>query len=385
MKIGLFSYNYRSLSNYWKKLKNQADCWWGVPEEALYKTLKKNNIDNVVYFLEEHKKNILNNNKEEYKKTSSLLPIENNDNIKKKIIKEINPDIWITDSSNKINNLVSENTPMVQTFHSIPIKKHVFHKPVLDYNLILLPGQYHKDQFIKKFNLQKNDERFKIIGWPRIDELIKGNYDRNKIMLKYNLDPEKKTVMYAPTWGWGFGNTAMFARWFDRELKVFEDLCKNISDNNLNFITRLHCYTYASSNNKFIEIAKKYNVSWPTTLTSNYQEDPNEFLWITDILISDLSGIITEFMVLNRPIIYIDPAEEITPWEVFDMPKNFRAGYVVKKPEELFEAIKDAIQLPYRHLNERKNILDKIFYKLDGNASDRAAEAVLNFAKDNRI
>ena len=84
MKIGLFSYNYRSLSNYWKKLKNQADCWWGVPEEALYKTLKKNNIDNVVYFLEEHKKNILNNNKEEYKKTSSLLPIENNDNIKKK-------------------------------------------------------------------------------------------------------------------------------------------------------------------------------------------------------------------------------------------------------------------------------------------------------------
>ena len=80
---------------------------------------------------------------------------------------------------------------------------------------------------------------------------------------------------------------------------------------------------------------------WQTTVTSNFQEDPNQYLWITDTLISDLSGIITEFMVLDRPVIYIDPDETVEPWNDCDMPKSFRAGHIIKTPEELVEAVKD--------------------------------------------
>ena len=74
-----------ALGKYWQKLKDKADCWWGVPEKALYDTLKNNGVKNVVYHLEEHVKKVLVNKKnEKYIKTSSLLPIDDKGKIKKK-------------------------------------------------------------------------------------------------------------------------------------------------------------------------------------------------------------------------------------------------------------------------------------------------------------
>ena len=382
MKIGFFSYEFLALNKYYQQLKDKADCWWGVADKDLYNTLKSNNIDKIVYHPEEFKENkLINKTNAEYEKTSSLIPIDNDQTIKKKIVDQIDPDIWVTDSSNKINTIV-KTKPLVQTFHALPIKKHVFHKPILDYDLILLPGPYHKEKFIKKFNLNKNDCRFKVVGWPRSDDLLNKKYNRERILKKLGLDINKKTLLYAPTWGWGYGNTSLFARWFDRECEIFEKLCQTASNNNLNFIAKIHCYSFASGNQKLIEIAKKYNVLWPMNSVSNCQPDPNEYLWITDILISDLSGIISEFMVLDRPIIYIDPDENIEPWSNSDMPKNFRAGYIIKKPEELFEAIKDSTLYPKRHTAERKEFCSKVFFNLDGKASTRAANEILNFAQN---
>ena len=68
----------------------------------------------------------------------------------------------------------------IQTFHSVPIKKYAFYEPVLNYDLILLPGQYHKNEFIKRFSLKENDERLKVVGWPRVDDLIIKNMIEKK-------------------------------------------------------------------------------------------------------------------------------------------------------------------------------------------------------------
>ena len=153
----------------------------------------------------------------------------------------------------------------------------------------------------------------------------------------------------------------------------------------MNFIVRLHSLSFSTNKKKLIDIAKKYNVFWQTNTTSNFRDDPNQYLWITDILISDLSGIISEFMVLDRPVIYIDPDESIEPWNDCDMPKSFRAGHIVKRPEGLLEAIEDSILYSGRYSKERKEFLSKIYYNLDGRATNRGVEAILNFAGNKGI
>lgn len=377
MKIGFYSQSFMTVGKYWQILKDKADCWWGVPDKSLRDLLNKKNIKNVFFFEEKYKKNFDINNGNMFK---SIDPVE----AQKKIEENINPDLWIVDSPNKLN-FISNGALRVQTFHSVPIKKYAFYEPVLNYDLILLPGQYHKDQFIKRFNLDENDERLKIVGWPRVDDLVNRKYDRKKIMLENGLDPKKKTVMYAPTWGWGHGNSALFARDLGDEIKIFEKLCKKIYEKELNFIVRLHSLSFLTDRKEFIDIANKYKVVWQTTFTSNFRNDPNEFLWITDILISDLSGIITEFMVLDRPIIYIEPNENPSPWIDSDMPKNFRAGHIVKCIDTLIDSINDSIINPEKFSKNRKELLKKIFFNLDGKSSHRACEAILSFAKKNGL
>jgi len=338
----------------------------------LYNYLQENNVKNVVHHHEEH---VTDHSVKFANKFISVDPV----GTLEKIVEEINPDIWIADTSNNLN-FVPNDAYWIQTFHSLPIKKHFFFKPVLEYDLLLLPGEYHKGELIKRFDLSPDDERLKVVGWPRVDDLINGIYNRESIIKEVGLDPGKKTVMYAPTWGWGYGTDGLFARWFGRETEIFEKQCQEVTGQDFNFIVRLHHLSLQNNNEELQEIAEKYNVLLQVSEVSNFQEDPNEFLWITDILISDLSGIIAEFMVLDRPIIYIDPDEGIEPWSDSDMPKHFRAGHVVQTPEELYEAVKDSVLCPERYSEDRKLLTSKLFYNLDGKATDRAAEEILDFA-----
>ena len=112
-----------------------------------------------------------------------------------------------------------------------------------------------------------------------------------------------------------------------------------------------------------IKIAKKYGVLWQTKETSNYQDDPNETLWVTDVLISDLSGIITEYLVLDKPIIYIDPIKKSKAWTGSDMPKSFRAGHIIKSFKQLKYAVKDSILFPNR-FKKKRNILKIKFFQI---------------------
>ena len=68
------------------------------------------------------------------------------------------------------------------------------------------------------------------------------------------------------------------------------------------------------------------------------------------------------------------------PWTNSDMPKNFRAGYIVKCIEKLFASIDDSITNPKDFLIIKRNS-QKNFFNLDGKSSHRACEAVLSFAK----
>jgi hypothetical protein len=362
------------LERYWNKLCEKEDCWWGVSHPHIYNLLKKKNIKNVVYHYDKH---IIDHNKTYGNKYVSSNPLQS----ERIVAERIKPDIWIADTLNKLNH-IQKDAFWVQVFHSLPIKKHFFYPPVLDYDLLLLPGEYHRQEIIKRLNIkEKDEERLKVVGWPRTDDFFNGKFDRREIMNTLGLDPNLKTIMYAPTWGWGYGNERLFARWFDREVEVFEQICYEIRKMDLNFIVKLHSLSFHANSQTLIDIAKKHDVLWLTKEISYFVDDPNPFLWITDILISDLSGIIAEFMVLDRPIIYIDPDENLEAWDGSDMPKSFRAGYVVKSPEELFGAIDDSIKRPERFKKERQDLVSKLYYSPDGEATDRAVQEILNFAK----
>ena len=62
------------------------------------------------------------------------------------------------------------------------------------------------------------------------------------------------------------------------------------------------------------------------------------------------------------------------------MPKNFRAGHIVKTPTDLFNAIEESLRLPQKFNDERKMLISKLIYKSDKKAIDRGVQEIMNFA-----
>lgn len=105
------------------------------------------------------------------------------------------------------------------------------------------------------------------------------------------------------------------------------------------------------------------------------------FLPMVDVMITDYSSIFTEFLLLDRPVIFFwadfdiymshdrglqFPAEEMSP------------GPQCRSVEELVVAVVDAVQGKDTHRKERTKLRDKSFAHLKGGASARIADYLIN-------
>lgn len=102
-----------------------------------------------------------------------------------------------------------------------------------------------------------------------------------------------------------------------------------------------------------------------------------EMIPLTDCLITDYSSVATDYMLLDRPIIYtIDDYDEYKASRGFliDDPKKFFAGHCVVDEEELILALKDIIEGNDRYREQRLNVLPETHTYCDGNTSKRLIE-----------
>jgi CDP-glycerol glycerophosphotransferase (TagB/SpsB family) len=378
VKIGFLCYSLFVLERYWQELEGKADCWWAVTQQDTLRELEERGMKKVVFcpdelqYIPDRKGN----------KYVSVAPGQ----AEKELVERVAPDIWITDQTNRLT-YAPKSSYWIQTFHSLCFKKHTFHPLTLEYDVLLLPGDYHRREFVRRLGFAEGDERLRVIGWPRVDDLVQPKYDREEVLASLGLDPSRKTVMYAPTWGgyekdmrtWG---RHLFARWFGRDREIFESLCSEVREMKLNLIVKLHHLSACASDEELRKIAGQVGAVWVTEAMSNHQIDPNPFLWATDVLISDMSGIAMDYMVLDRPIVFIDPDETIDAWKECSIPATFRAGEIVQTPEQLTAAIRGSVESPERYSAERRRVLGQVFSSLDGRAASRAAEAISSFARE---
>lgn len=366
LKIGFYAYFTTVLRKYWQQLNTKANCWWITDNSHIYNELKKIGCEKIIFI-------------------SSLFKITPLRWVQKRFFDKLNPDIWISDTTLKLINF--DITSMkVLVFHSVPYKRYCFIPECLKYDLILLPGEYHRKKMCEMFNVEDVD-KLQVVGWPRVDGFINNefsNEDRNDFLQMLGLKPESKTVMYAPTWN-SFGKNRLFPKSFGGDnSNSLELFCRKFSELNVNLIVRLHpVMTKLMNDKKLHKIAEKYSICWiHKKVKDNVDVCYEKFLRATDILVSDISGIITDFMVLNKPIIYVEPDSREFNWEEADLPKEFRAGRVVASLEELIEAVKISLNRPDEYKAKRQEVLKRVFYKLDGKATERATNVILERYKE---
>ncbi|NFO04758.1 glycosyl transferase [Clostridium botulinum] len=130
-----------------------------------------------------------------------------------------------------------------------------------------------------------NEEKILSLGLPRTDKFVKTDYSiKEKIYAKYNMSTNTKLILYAPTFrGEGISE---FKLNFD-----LNEINQNLSQS-YKIIVKLHPnnYLYKFDSDKKIIISKDDNLE--------------ELMKASDLMITDYSSIIFEYCLLEKPILF---------------------------------------------------------------------------------
>lgn len=229
------------------------------------------------------------------------------------------------------------------------------------YNAILCYSHYTKKSLAM-------DSITHIVGNPRFDDWHNNNYN-TELPTELKLSPEKKTILYAPT----YGELSSIIPWAEKLARLNPEY---------NIITKLHHGTlYRESEVHALKIAKRH--------LKNIISDSNITLALlkrADYIITDNSGFIFDAINADKKIILLDWPELAS---LLDNNKSFTS---VNSPDQL---VRDFIPTARDMVDIRKYLADDYVWQQhapqfqhirteycdafnDGQAAKRAAQVIIN-------
>lgn len=239
----------------------------------------------------------------------------------------------------------------------------------LDFTHIIVSSPRESDIVTRRFRLEP--DRIWVTGLPRNDQLLKGRGGRRPDLLP----PGKKIVLYAPTWRdtWG---TAPPLPLPDLEIGQLEEV---LSDHDAALLIRPHPKEVEQLEQEASAIvAKSKNILFPSP---EDLPDTNTLLPHVDVLVTDYSSIFVDFLLLDRPIIFVPhDYEEYTKnrglaWDYWaEAP-----GPTTTAPDDFLRQLRSSFEDPSRFSMERMGATKAFHGFTEGSASARIVRKI----KDN--
>lgn len=276
--------------------------------------------------------------------------------------------------------------------HNQPTKFESYPKEHLrNYNVHFLTGPLHREQYEHMFVLHAMDLRqirLVNVGYPKSDALLQGRYDRRQVLEQLGLDPTRKTALYAPAWDAG-GSLRTFGEQVIEQLLTLGDI---------NVVVKLHPISYTERSSPsfewyaggvdWVERFRRFEADPRFKHVTSFQVDP--LLVASDVLVTDFSSVALEFMVLDKPVIYLDcpeyfektlkhPAYNSDPDYVRNDPKanaGRHAGVVVDDVAGLAAATGACLAQPEAGSDDRRNLATTLLYN-PGRGAEVAATTIL--------
>lgn len=233
---------------------------------------------------------------------------------------------------------------------------------------ILSQNRYTSEVLLDRYDI-KNMYSGKVseTGYPRVDfSLNLTRNERKQIAERAGLVLTKPIILYAPTWRGTSDSKSL-----DKE-KLKKDLTY-LSDKNYQVVFKGHHLAE--------EIISNLNIS--NIIIAAKEVDTNEFLGITDILITDYSSILFDFLSLKKPVIsYIYDFDDYKAERGMYLEKNEMLGDVCKNIIQVKKTINKLIKEVKPNVST--TVMDKYVPYDDGNASERAVNFMFDL-DDSRV
>ena len=277
-----------------------------------------------------------------------------------------------------------EGTVFFETWHGTPLKRLAFdledvfgatpnykkqiYKQSRSWDYLLSPNVFSTGCFSSCFRYDK--KQIVEYGYPRNDILHseEGKELAPKIKKKLGIDPDKKLILYAPTWR---DDECIGKGKYTFELKLDLDLMQRELGDGYVVLLRTH---YHIANAVDTKKYKGFVVN-----VCNYN-DIAELYLISDILVTDYSSVFFDFAGLKRPMLFytydLEKYRDILHGFYMNMEEEV-PGPMLFTTAEVVEAIKNIDRITAEYKDKYEVFYQKYGSLEDGHAAERCVNKIL--------
>lgn len=240
----------------------------------------------------------------------------------------------------------------VQLFHGLGVEKKVHYKIRHFFDIYCTSGPYVTERFKR---LQEKHRYFSIIesGWPKVDYIL--NFPAKNIRQRYDLAQDKKIILYAPT----------FSTEHESATRLLNTIPSIMRDDEF-WLFKFH----ELMNPEIVDQFKKLDQRNSRVLVN---EEITPYLHAADVMISDTSSVVYEFMLLDKPVV------------TFRTQAREDKGINIKEASELRVALDRSLENPQEFHEQRQRHLQEINPALDGRISERLFAQLAEIKKKNML
>jgi len=215
--------------------------------------------------------------------------------------------------------------------------------------------------YIERFGFRPN--KIKITGYARTDVLVKQDKNREQIKRSFGLVDGDigKIVLFAPTWKQDAQQRSLFPFGMD-ERAFFRALSELAQRNHATFVMRAHLNSGNGTNSTWPGIVQLPHAQYP---------DTESLLLVSDILVCDWSSIAFDFLLLNRPTLFLDVEAPFA--KGFSLDASYRFGPIIANMGELLELLQRYLNEPWEYEARYSEHAKKIRNDVYGEYADGAA------------
>jgi hypothetical protein len=223
----------------------------------------------------------------------------------------------------------------IQLFHGLGVEKPSHYKIRHFFDVYCTSGPVVTKKFLK---MQKHYKYFSVVetGWPKVDHIL--NYNTDNLNDRFNIPQDKNVILFAPT--------------HSSKMQSAEALLPTISQ--IKKENELWLLKFHELMDK--ELVAKAKKTAGFRVIEDYDVTP--YLHLADLLVSDTSSVIYEFMLLDKPII------------TYKTLSRKDKGINISNPKELRPAIKQSLAKPEEFKTNREKHLLQVNPRRDGKISE---------------
>ena len=228
----------------------------------------------------------------------------------------------------------------IQIFHGLAGEKKGHFRIRHYFDLYFTQGPYFTDRFNQ---LKEKHGTFDVVetGWPKLDIYAKekNSYEeeKNQLLKTHHTD---KIILYAPT----FSPSLTSAK------ELYRDIENLATETGFLILIKFHDLMSVNLISKYKSLAERHK-------NILFKEEKNiiKFLILADVLISDTSSVIYEFLLLNKPAISYKTISEHIRWENLTQKSQLTSSVLRNLKSDTYEQQRIELNAMYHPYQDGKS------------------------------